>query len=164
MLLNHSSRLVPPRAIVPQAVIHRILPDTKIERIAGGSNTAVEDELAQARMTWRAYRSSRERDAVYQYLTAVFKIVRRWKKQRRVNAGSLQALAATRHPGVIRISEPCAVVIFTTSDPSVLNAKTRSKWARALQFAEQVKPNAQSLAQFIKSQGGINECADECHK
>ncbi len=39
-----------------------------------------------------------------------------------------------------------------------MDAKTRSKWSRAL-TAAQFKPDAQGLAQFMKSKGGVNECA-----
>jgi hypothetical protein len=88
-------------------------------------------------MAWREFQSTRERDAVYAFLSAVFEIVQRWKKERRANAGSLQALAATKHPSAIRKPEPFAIVIFCTSDPRIVDAKTRSKWARALQFADQ---------------------------
>jgi hypothetical protein len=163
MRLNHSPRVVSPRATVPpQAVIRRILPETQIiRRIAGTSNSAAEDELAHARMAWVEFQSTRERDAIYQYLTTVFEIVSRWKKERRAKVGSMRALAATRHPGAIRIPEPFAIVIFCTSDPGIVDAKTRSKWARALRYAEEFKPNAQGVAQFIKSQGGINGCAEQ---
>jgi hypothetical protein len=147
---------------VPQAGNYRILPETQIRRIAVASNTAVEDELAHARMAWREFQSTRERDAIYQYLTAVFEIVKRWKKERRAKASSLQALAATKHPGAIRIQEPFAIAIFCTSNPRTVDARMRGKWARALRYAERFKPNAQGLAQFIKSQGGTNECAEQC--
>ena len=56
MRLNHSPRVVSPRATVPpQAVIRRILPETQIRRIAVTSKSDVEDELAQARMAWTEY-------------------------------------------------------------------------------------------------------------
>jgi hypothetical protein len=107
------------------------------------------------------FQSNRERPAIYGYLDAVFQLVVRWKKERRSKTSSLQALAAAKHPGSIRIPEPFAVAIFATYDPRVVDAKTRSKWGRGLQFAEQCKPVAQNLAQFIKSQGGINACAEQ---
>jgi hypothetical protein len=165
MLVKQTPWLTPPRAtVVRQAGNYRILPGTQIRRIAGTSNSAVEDELAHARMACREFQSTRERDAVYQYLTAVFEVVGLWKKQRRAKASSHQALAATKHPGAIRIQEPFAIVIFCTSDPRTVDARTRNKWARALRYAEEFKPNAQGLAEFIKGQGGINACADEQYK
>ena len=162
MLVKQTPWLTPPRATVArQAGNYRILPGTQIRRIAGTSNSAVEDELAHARMAWREFQSTRERDAIYQYLTTVFEIVSRWKKERRAKVGSMRALAATKHPGAIRIQEPFAIVIFCTSDPRTVDARTRNKWARALRYAEEFKPNAQGLAQFIRSMGGINGCAEQ---
>jgi hypothetical protein len=105
------------------------------------------------------YRSTRQRDAVYGYLGVVFEIVQRWKMLGHTRACSLQALSATKLNGRITSRDPFAIVILCTSDPRMLDARTRSKWSRALRFAERFKPNTQELGAFIKSQGGVNECA-----
>jgi hypothetical protein len=55
--------------------------------------------------------------------------------------------------------EPFGIVIFCTSDPEVADAKTRSKWSRVLRYARKAKPAHQRLTDFIKSNGGLNECA-----
>ena len=136
---------------------HQIL---KVADVLGGST--VDDELAMVRSAWIGYQSTRARDSIYEYLTAVFQIVARWKKQRRAKASSHLALRATMQRGAIRIDEPFATVICCTSDPCKVDAKTRNKWARALRYAERFKPDNQSLAQFIKNEGGINECAAQC--
>ena len=120
---------------------------------------AIDDELAQARIGWKAYQSTRKRDAIYDYLRAVFKIVRRWRNEHRAKASSHQALRTFGRAARIRNLQPFGVVILCTSDPLKVDAKTRSKWSRALRYCERFKPDAQSLGQFIKSQGGINECA-----
>ncbi len=131
----------------------------QILQIAGALDSADDDELATAHSAWIGYQSTRERDAVYAYLSAVFEIVSRWKKQKCAKAKSRQALAATKSRRAIKTEEPFSIVIFCTSDPCKVDPKTRSKWSRALRFAEQLKPANQSLAEFIKSKGGINECA-----
>jgi hypothetical protein len=59
----------------------------------------------------------------------------------------------------IRNLEPFPVVILVSSDPRKVDAKTRSKWSRLLRYADQFKPDTERLADFVKSQGGINECA-----
>jgi hypothetical protein len=59
-------------------------------------------------------------------------------------------------------SEPFAIVIFCTSDPEIVDAKTRSKWSRVLKYAAQLKPKGQRLRDFIRSNGGLNECARRC--
>ncbi|MGC2826953.1 MAG: hypothetical protein WA322_22455, partial [Pseudolabrys sp.] len=102
-------------------------------------------------MAWTKYQSTRERDAIYGYLTAVFQIVVQWKEQRRAKASCHQALTATKQCGAIRTNEPFAIVILCTFDPDRVDTKTRSKWARALRFAKQFKPDNQGLTQFIKS-------------
>jgi hypothetical protein len=131
----------------------------QILQIAGVLGSTVEDELAMARSAWIGYQSTRKRDAVFKYLTAVFEIVSRWKKQNRAKTKSNQALTASKSTKSIRSKEPFAVVIRCTSDPCKVDAKTRNKWARALRFVERFKPDNQGLAQFIKNEDGINACA-----
>jgi hypothetical protein len=139
--------------------LHPTLTTQQILQIARIFDPTVEDELAQAHTAWNQYQSTRRRDAVYGYLRAVFEIVGRWKKQGRAKAKSRQALMALGHRDKIRSLRPFSVVIVCTSDPRIVDPKTRSKWSRALRYAERFKPGGQSLAQFIKSQGGINKCA-----
>lgn len=131
----------------------------QILQIAGVLGSTVEDELAMARSAWIGYQSTRERDAVYKFLSAVFEIVNRWKKQNRAKTKSNQVLAATDSRRAVKINEPFAIVIYCTSDPCKVDARMRSKWSRALRFVERFKPDNQGLAQFIKSKGGVNKCA-----
>ena len=186
-IIGETPLRVPPRAIVvshPKNI--RIVPKSQTRRIVGTSRTSqihrddslhpsltthqivqiarifdptVEDDLTEARAAWKEFQSTRKRDAVYEYLTTTFQIVARWKEQHRSKAKSHQALKATDHRTTIRSLEPFAVVILCTSDPRIVDVKTRSKWSRALRYAEQFKPEAESLTNFIKSRG-INECAD----
>jgi hypothetical protein len=131
----------------------------QILQVAGVLGSTVEDELAMVRSAWIAYQSTRARDSIFEYLTAVFEIVSCWKNHNRAKTKTNQALAATNSTKAIRTNEPFAIVIYCTSDPCKVDAKTRSKWSRALRFVERFKPDNQSLAQFIKSKGGINESA-----
>ena len=48
-----------------------------------------------------------------------------------------------------------AIVILCTSDPRTLDAKTRSKWARALKSRSSLSP-VRKISR-LKSKGGINE-------
>lgn len=160
MLLKQPFAQIPPQAIAVSPVRYlRIAPEKRIRTIVGPHSSAVEHELAQARIAWKRYQSTRRRDAIYDYLRAVFKIVRRWRREGRTKASSHQALRAASRANKIRKVEPFAVVIFCTSDRNNVDARTRSKWSRALRYAERFKPDSQRLAQFIKSKGGINECA-----
>ena len=161
MVVGQFPSLVQPRArITPQIDNSRIaLTKRQISEIAHIFDLPVEDELEKARTAWIGYQSTRQRDAVYRYLTEVFEIVGRWKEQRRVKVSSLRALNSTKQRSAIRTNEPFAVVICCTSDPHRVDARMRSKWARALRYAERFKPDNKGLTQFIKSKGGINECA-----
>ena len=120
---------------------------------------AIERQFAQARRAWVRYQSTRQRDAVYGYLSAVFDIVRRWKMLGQTGICSVRAIIATKRRGAIRTRDPFAIVIYCTSDPRIVDARTRSKWIRALRFAARTKPAGQPLDRFMKSHGGINECS-----
>jgi hypothetical protein len=108
MLLKHPFSQGPPQAIAAPPVTYlRIAPKARIRRIAGPHSSSVEHDLAQARIAWKSYQSTRQRDAIYDYLTAVFKIVRRWRKEHRAKASSHQALRATGRAN--RIPKPRAI-------------------------------------------------------
>jgi hypothetical protein len=49
-------------------------------------------------------------------------------------------------------------MIRCTADPARADKRTRSKWSRALRYAKMEKDDKESLAEFIKRKGGINEC------
>jgi hypothetical protein len=145
MLVERTPCQTPRRATVsPPAVAHRIAPERKIQ-IVSKSHSTISGELAHARRAWVRYRSTRQRDAVYGYLNAVFEIVRHWETQQRAKVSSRQALVATRQRRVVRIDEPFATVIFCTSDPEIADAKTGSKRSRVLRFARRAKPGNQRL-------------------
>ena len=154
MLVKQPPCAVPrPPIVAPVHGIHRKSPEPKLQQV-------VEREFAHARRSWVRYRSTRQRDAVYGYLSAVFEIVRRWKMLGHTRICSLHALRATRDSGAIRARDPFSIVILCTSDARIVDAKIKSKWSRCLRHADRVKPNDQSLTKFIKGQGGINNCAD----
>jgi hypothetical protein len=148
-------------------VVCRIQPEPTLMRDPSNRRIAldwniqksIERQFAQARKAWVRYRSTRQRDAVYDYLSVVFDIVRRRKMLGHNRTCSRHALTATKHHCAIRTRDPFAIVIFCTSDPQVVDARTRSKWSRALRFADSFKPDGQSVAEFFKSQGGVNYSA-----
>jgi hypothetical protein len=160
MLLKQPTQPISPRAFVGSHAggVH-IAPKRRIRMIIGPSNSTIDDELAQVRIAWRKFQSSRKRDAVYWYLSALCETVRWWRKDQRVKASSRQALRATGRAAKIRNLEPFGIIILCTSDPHKVDAKTRSKWSRLLRYAKQFKPDTKRLAEFVKGQGGINECA-----
>ena len=106
MPVKHTPWLVPPRAsAIPQADnLHPALTTQQISQIARIFDPTVEDELKEAKNARTKYQSSRKRDAGYDYLRAVFEIVCRWRKERRVKASSHQALNANTQRGAIRLN------------------------------------------------------------
>jgi hypothetical protein len=161
MLLKQPFPQVPPQPIAaPPIRFLRLEPKTRTQIHSSG----VEDDLAQAKIAWKRYRATRERDAVYDYLGAVFKVVRRWRKEHRAKASSHQALKLAGRTNRVRNVEPFAIVILCTSDPHKLDPKTRSKLSRVLRYADKFKPGTERLADFVKRQGGINECVAQWSK
>ena len=122
------------------------------------TKSPLELELAEVNRAWRTYRSIKDRDAVYIYLATVFGIVMRWRQLNCALKKSRMALRLKLNPAQMK-AEPFGIVIFCTADPKIVDAKTRSKWSRVLRYAAQAKPSGQRLTDFVKSNGGINECA-----
>ena len=118
----------------------------------------IDTELAEIRRAWRAYQSTNSRVAVYIYLSSVFAVVMRWRRLNCAVKNSKAALRLRPNPPQMK-PEPFGIVIFCTADPKVVDAKTRSKWSRVLRYAARTKPAGQRLTDFVKSNGGINECA-----
>ena len=122
------------------------------------TSSEIDVELAAARSAWARYQSTSGRDAVYIYLEAVFVLVTRWQQLKYSLKNSQVALGLQADAPRMR-PEPFGIVIFCTADLEVADAKSRSKWSRALRYARKAKPGNIRLTEFIKSNGGINACA-----
>jgi hypothetical protein len=97
-----------------------LLRDPSNRRIAVDWNTpqkSIERQFAQAQKAWVRYQSTRQRDAVYGYLSAVFQAVQRWAMLGHTRTCSLHALTAANRRGAIRTRDPFASLFFCTSDP-----------------------------------------------
>jgi hypothetical protein len=122
------------------------------------SNDALRNDLIRVREAWRESRRRHDRYSVYKYLTAVFDLVTVWEAENRAIERAKRALSLKRRAGGDNI-EPFAAVIRCTSSRKKVDAKARSKWARALIFAAEYKMPAEPLEHFIRRHGGINLCA-----
>ena len=89
--------------------------------------------------------------------------VMKWKREQRAWKSAGLALKIQGDTTSMRV-EPFAVVIRSTSDPAKVDAKTRSKWSRALRAAEAFKGRDTSIKAFVKGLGGINKCAATVRK
>jgi hypothetical protein len=102
--------------------------------------------------------SSRDRDAIYGYLTAAYGLVAVWNAEGRELERARRALRLQR----LEISEredPFAAVIRCTADPAKTDKRTRSKWSRVMRYAVAYKSDSEPLDRFIRRKGGINACA-----
>jgi hypothetical protein len=118
---------------------------------------ALRQDLLRVRNAWEECQASRERDAIYTYLTAVFDLVAWWAAENRALERARKALRLQRICPFDR-EEPFAAVIRCTGDPTKVDKRTRSKWSRALRYALANKPPSEPLDQFIKRKRGINKC------
>jgi hypothetical protein len=120
---------------------------------------ALRQDLLRLRNAWEESQASRERDAIYSCLTAVFDLVAWWAAEKRALERAHKALRL-RHINPFENEEPFAAVIRCTADREKVDKRTRSKWSRALRYALVQKTPSESLVQFIKRKGGINRCAE----
>ena len=120
---------------------------------------ALKANLLRLEREWEMAQASRDRDAIYQYLAAVFEMVAWWNLEGKAVKRAYRALRLRGHESV-REPEPFAAVILCTADPDKADARTRSKWSRALRYAAEFKDLEEPLRDFIKRRGGINSCAE----
>jgi hypothetical protein len=94
------------------------------------STAAVRANLFRLQNEWETVQASRDRDAIYGYLAAVFELVEWWAKEGKAVKRAHRVLRLRGHNSV-RKPEPFASVIRCTSDPDKVGDRTRSKWSRA---------------------------------
>jgi 3-methyladenine DNA glycosylase/8-oxoguanine DNA glycosylase len=120
------------------------------------SFTVLKVELERLGVVWRRVQAQRQRDAIYDFIEAAFDLVSKFNR-----AGNSRWLLKKLHRldrRLKRIHEPYSAVIHFVTDHSV-DSRTRSKWSRLMRFAERTKKRGELLEDFIRRNGGINECA-----
>jgi hypothetical protein len=123
------------------------------------SREALRQDLTRVRIAWEHCQTSRDRNAIYGYLTAVFDPVMWWAAEDRAISRARWALQL-QGLDLPTTDEPFAAIILATADPEKVDKRTRSKWSRVLRYAMEHKTNAEPLAAFIRRKGGINKCAE----
>jgi hypothetical protein len=98
----------------------------------GFSTEALKANLSRLEDEWENCRNTRDRDGIYQYLAAVFELVRWWAHEQKAIEYARRALVVQRRQLVPKIAEPFAAIIYCTADREKVDFKTRSKWARTL--------------------------------
>jgi hypothetical protein len=115
-------------------------------------------DLERLRGIWDDCQASRDRNAIYAYLTGVYGLVAWWTAEGRETDRARRALRLQR----LKVSDredPFAAIIRCTADPAKADKRTRSKWSRVMRYAAANKTDSEPLGQFIKRKGGINACA-----
>ena len=121
------------------------------------SSEALRQDLQRVRTAWEDAQSSRNRNAIYSYLAAVYALVAWWTAEGQDLARARRVLCLQR----LEISDrehPFAAVIRCTADRAKADKRTRSKWSRVMRYAMAYRPDSEALGQFIRRKGGINEC------
>ena len=122
------------------------------------STEALQANLLRLQNEWEAVQASRDRDAIYRYLAAVFETVMVWAKEGKAVKRAYRALHVRGHKSV-REPEPFAAVILCTSDPDKVDAGRGANGRGCCGTQKQYKDLDEPLGDFIKRKGGINECA-----
>jgi hypothetical protein len=122
------------------------------------TTAALKRDLFRLESAWEKCQTSRSRDAIYCYLDAIFNLVAWWEADKRSRERARKALRL-QHLGTFEHEDPFAAIIRCTADPAKVDKRTRSKWSRVMRYALKYKSDSESLDQFIKRKGGINECA-----
>jgi hypothetical protein len=122
------------------------------------SSEAMRQDLQRVRNAWADCQASRDRNAIYGYLSAVYDLVAWWMAEGQEIDRAGRALRLNRLDAFAR-EDPFAAVIRCTAEPEHADKRTRSKWSRVLRYASEYKGLSEPLDQFIKRKGGINACA-----
>jgi hypothetical protein len=125
---------------------------------ATNSSAALRHDLQRVRDAWAGCQASRDRNAIYAYLTAVYGLVAWWIAEGREIDRARRALRLQRLEVSDR-EDAFASVIRCTADPAKADKRTRSKWSRLMRYAAWYKPDSEALDRFVKRKGGINACA-----
>ncbi len=122
------------------------------------SSEALRQDLQRVRDAWADCQATRDRNAIYGYLTAVYSLVAVWAAEGREIVRARRALCLCRLEVSDR-EDPFAAIIRCTADPAKADKRTRSKWSCVMRYAAAYKPDSEPLDQFVRRKGGINACA-----
>src|SRR4249920_2342671 len=105
---------------------------------------ASRQDMLRVRNAWEECQASRDRDAIYYYLSAVFDLVAWWAAENHALDRAQWALRLRRICPFQR-EEPFAAIIRCTADSTKVDKRTRSKWSRVLRYAMAYKSHSEPL-------------------
>ena len=124
------------------------------------SERALSHDIKRLHKAWRVFQSSRDRNAVYPFLSAAFELVQWWLVENKAVERAEQALSIKEVDAPEKV-EPFAAVIIVGAYPSAVDRRLVNKWSRVLRYAVAFKSPKQRLGRFIRAKGGLNACAAE---
>jgi hypothetical protein len=92
---------------------------------------AIGQDLERVRTAWDDCQATRDRDAIYAYLNAVYALVAWWTAEGREIDRARRALRLCRLD-VSEREDAFTAVIRCTADPAKADKRTRSKWSRVI--------------------------------
>ena len=119
-------------------------------------------DLKSLKSVWAEVQSTRHRNAIYEFLEPVFELVTLYQRKGRERR-LVKKIKKIFAPG-LKTKDPFAAVIHCVVPLGRIDSRTRSKWSRALAYAQQHKRSSSSLKSFMLENGGINECASRCRQ
>jgi hypothetical protein len=119
------------------------------------TDESLRQDMKRLSMAWNECQNTRRRDAVFDFLQAIFDVVGVWMAEGQAERRAQRALRFVDYKTLPR-DEPFAVVLRCTTS---LDRRSRSKLSRVLRYAHHYKDNRESLERFLKRNGGINSCA-----
>jgi hypothetical protein len=99
---------------------------------------ALRQDLQRVRNAWLDCQVTRDRNAIYAYLTAVYNLIAVWTAEGREVERARRALRLQRLEVSDR-EDPFAAIIRCTADPAKVDKRTRSKWSRVMRYAATYK-------------------------
>jgi hypothetical protein len=156
---DQHGRLVPPFQLATQP--------TRIPRVPRRPHCRAKSETSKVRLrrwlekvcrTGREFQANRARDAVYDFLAAVYALVMHFKVRRRTTRLLRHAFEFADLPFDKNADTFSAVIRCTSGNAA--DTKMISKWSRALRYASRRKEPDTVLKTFLKQAGGVNACAN----
>lgn len=122
------------------------------------SNASLRQDIRRLCAIWRQVQASRDRDAIYDYLVAVYEIVAWWRVEGRVVGRARRALRIVSSKPT---EDPFVAVIAASVAPARLDRRQLSKYSRVLRFALRLECHPSQFKRFVKDRcGGLNACAE----
>jgi hypothetical protein len=112
------------------------------------SSAALRQDMERLRNVWEDCQASRDRNAIYAYLTGVYGLVAWWTAEGRAADRARRALRLQRLD-VSGREDPFAAIIRCTADTAKADKRTKSKWSRVMRYASAYKPDSEPLPHVL---------------